>query len=108
MPEDLLARFPSRVVFVGGGPPVCAAYAPFIRHWDISRLPYHGEANRWFNRNWLPDWPLPEGRSPSGGALTNVLVMFFTCLQPAGALMVYGKRVPRMMKWGAHSSLGQR
>jgi dihydromethanopterin reductase len=31
-PEDVLARFPSRVVFIGdGGPPVYAAYAPFIR-----------------------------------------------------------------------------
>jgi hypothetical protein len=34
-PEDVLARFPSGVVFIGGGPPVYAAYAPFIRHWDI-------------------------------------------------------------------------
>jgi dihydromethanopterin reductase len=24
-PEDVLARFPSRVVFIGGGPPVYAA-----------------------------------------------------------------------------------
>jgi hypothetical protein len=39
-PEDVLAGFPSRVVFIGGGPPVYAAYAPFIRHWDINRLPY--------------------------------------------------------------------
>src|SRR5580704_18992591 len=38
-PEDVLARFPSRVVFIGGGPLVYAAYAPFIRHWDINRLP---------------------------------------------------------------------
>ena len=43
-PEEVLARFPSRVVFIGGGPPVYAAYAPFIRHWDIRRLPYDGEA----------------------------------------------------------------
>jgi hypothetical protein len=48
-PEDVLARFPSRVVFIGGGPPVYAAYAPFIRHWDINRLPYNGEADRWFD-----------------------------------------------------------
>ena len=40
----MLARFPSRVVFIGGGPPVYAAYAPFIRHWDINRQPYDGEA----------------------------------------------------------------
>jgi dihydromethanopterin reductase len=38
-PDDVLARFPSRGVFIGGGPPVYAAYAPFIRHWDINRLP---------------------------------------------------------------------
>ena len=30
-PEDVLARFPSRVVFMGGGPAVYAAYAPLIR-----------------------------------------------------------------------------
>jgi dihydromethanopterin reductase len=48
-PEKVLARFPSRVVFIGGGPPVYAAYAPFIRHWDINRLPYNGEADRWFD-----------------------------------------------------------
>jgi dihydromethanopterin reductase len=48
-PEEVLARFPGRVVFIGGGPPVYAAYAPFIRHWDISRLPYGGEADRWFD-----------------------------------------------------------
>ena len=48
-PEDVLARFPSRVVFIGGGPPVYAAYASFIRHWDINRLPYDGEADRWFD-----------------------------------------------------------
>jgi dihydromethanopterin reductase len=52
-PEEVLARFPSRVVFIGGGPPVYAAYAPFIHHWDISRLPYDGEADRWFDPVWL-------------------------------------------------------
>ena len=52
-PLDVLARFRSRVVFVGGGPPVYAAYAPFIRHWDINRLPYDGEADRWFDPAWL-------------------------------------------------------
>ena len=31
-PEDVLARFPSRVVFIGGGPLVYAACAPFIHH----------------------------------------------------------------------------
>jgi dihydromethanopterin reductase len=45
-PEEELAWFPDRVIFVGGGPPVWKAYAPFIRHWDITRLPYDGEADR--------------------------------------------------------------
>jgi dihydromethanopterin reductase len=52
-PEEVLSRFPERVVFVGGGPPVWDAYARFIRHWDINRLPYDGEADRWFNPAWL-------------------------------------------------------
>ena len=38
-PDEVLARFLGRVVFIGGGPPVLAAYAPFVRHWDINRLP---------------------------------------------------------------------
>jgi dihydromethanopterin reductase len=52
-PEEVLARFPGRVVFIGGGPPVYAAYARFIRHWDINRLLYDGEADRWFDPAWL-------------------------------------------------------
>lgn len=52
-PEDVLARYPDRVVFIGGGPPVWAAYAPYIRHWDINRLPYDGDADRWFDPAWL-------------------------------------------------------
>ncbi|HTW26697.1 MAG TPA: dihydrofolate reductase [Acetobacteraceae bacterium] len=52
-PADVLARFPDRVVFVGGGPPVWAAYATLIRHWDVTRLPYDGEADRWFDPTWL-------------------------------------------------------
>ncbi len=52
-PEDVLARYEGRVVFIGGGPPVWDAYARFIRHWDIRRLPYDGEADRWFDPNWL-------------------------------------------------------
>jgi dihydromethanopterin reductase len=52
-PEEVLAWFPDRVVFVGGGPPVWETYAPYIRHWDINRLPYDGEADRWFDPNWL-------------------------------------------------------
>jgi dihydromethanopterin reductase len=52
-PEAVLARFSGRVVFVGGGPAVWDAYAPFIRHWDITRLPYDGDADRWFNPAWV-------------------------------------------------------
>ena len=58
--RDVLARFPDRVVFVGGGPPVWATYAPFIRHWDITRLPYDGEADRWFDPAWLVASEKPE------------------------------------------------
>lgn len=52
-PEDVLARFKERTVFVGGGPPVWDVYARYIRHWDITRLPYDGPADRWFNPAWL-------------------------------------------------------
>src|SRR5262245_21086723 len=52
-PAEVLAWFPNRVVYVGGGPPVWQTYAPFIRHWDITRLPYDGEADRWFDPAWL-------------------------------------------------------
>jgi dihydromethanopterin reductase len=52
-PEDVLARFSDRVVYVAGGPSVWEAYAGFIRHWDINRLPYDGPADRWFKPEWL-------------------------------------------------------
>ncbi|MEE2950034.1 MAG: dihydrofolate reductase [Pseudomonadota bacterium] len=52
-PEDVLARFSDRVVYVGGGPAVWDVYAPFVRHWDINTLPYDGEADTWFNPAWL-------------------------------------------------------
>jgi dihydromethanopterin reductase len=52
-PEDVLAQFPDRVVYIGGGPSVWDVYAPYIQHWDITRLPYDGEADRWFNPQWL-------------------------------------------------------
>jgi dihydromethanopterin reductase len=52
-PETVLTAYPDRVVFIGGGPPVYAAYARLIRHWDINRLPYDGEADRWFDPAWL-------------------------------------------------------
>lgn len=52
-PAAVLAGFAKRIVYIGGGPAVWAAYAPFIRHWDITRLPYDGEADRWFDPAWL-------------------------------------------------------
>jgi dihydromethanopterin reductase len=53
VPAEVLARFPERVVFIGGGPPVWDAYAGFVRHWDITRLPYDGAADRWFDPRWV-------------------------------------------------------
>jgi dihydromethanopterin reductase len=52
-PEEALAPFADRVVYIGGGPSVYAAYARLIRHWDINRLPYDGEADSWFDPAWL-------------------------------------------------------
>lgn len=52
-PEEVIARFPDRVVFVGGGPAVWASYAHLIRIWDITRLPFDGPADRWFDPAWL-------------------------------------------------------
>lgn len=52
-PADVLGRFADRVVYVGGGPAVWRAYASFIQRWDIARLPYDGEADRFFDPAWL-------------------------------------------------------
>ncbi len=52
-PEEVLARFPDRTIFIGGGPPVWSAYAHLIENWDITRLPYDGDADRWFDPAWL-------------------------------------------------------
>jgi dihydromethanopterin reductase len=52
-PEVTLARFAGRIVYIGGGPPVWDAYARFVSHWDITRLPYDGAADRWFDPRWL-------------------------------------------------------
>lgn len=52
-PRTILERYGDRVVYVAGGPPVWKAYAPFIRHWDVTRLPYEGEADRYFDPAWL-------------------------------------------------------
>ncbi|RWK76789.1 hypothetical protein [Mesorhizobium sp.] len=48
-----LQRFAGHVVFIGGGPPVWDAYARFVSHWDVTRLPYDGPADRWFDARWL-------------------------------------------------------
>lgn len=52
-PEMVLSDYEGRMVFIGGGPVVWDVYAKYIRHWDITRLPYDGEADRWFNPQWL-------------------------------------------------------
>lgn len=52
-PEAVLGQFDGRVVYIGGGPPVWDVYARYIRHWDITRLPYDGDADRWFDPRWL-------------------------------------------------------
>ncbi|VTZ48051.1 Dihydromethanopterin reductase [Methylocella tundrae] len=52
-PKSVLERFSDRLVFIGGGPPVWRAYAPFVQHWDVTRLPYDGEADRYFDPAWL-------------------------------------------------------
>jgi dihydromethanopterin reductase len=52
-PEEVIARFPGRVIFIGGGPPIWTAFAHLIELWDITRLPYDGEADRWFDPRWL-------------------------------------------------------
>jgi dihydromethanopterin reductase len=67
-PTAVLARFDDRVVFVGGGPPIWSAYAPFIRHWDITRLPYDGEADRSFDPAWMTCGEVYAGSQPSNSA----------------------------------------
>jgi dihydromethanopterin reductase len=52
-PEEMIGRFPNQVIFIGGGPSVWDAYAHLIEHWDVTRLPYDGEADRWFDPAWL-------------------------------------------------------
>lgn len=52
-PDSVLSEYTGRVVFIGGGPKVWDVYAKYIRHWDVTRLPYDGAADRWFNPEWL-------------------------------------------------------
>lgn len=61
-PDEVVSRFPGRVIYVGGGPPVWAAYAHLIQHWDITRLPYDGPADRYLDPAWLV---LGPARQPS-------------------------------------------
>ncbi|MGH7156022.1 MAG: hypothetical protein ACREF3_19010 [Acetobacteraceae bacterium] len=68
VPEQVLARFPDRVVFIGGGPAVWAAYARLIEHWDITRLPYDGEADRWFDPAWLCETRFRAGNRTQGAS----------------------------------------
>ena len=53
VPAEVLARYPGRIVYIGGGPAVWSAYAWCIRHWDVTRLPYDGDADRWFDPRWV-------------------------------------------------------
>ena len=52
-PQEVLADYSDRVVYIGGGPPVWKAYAQFVNHWDVTRLPYDGDADRYFDPSWL-------------------------------------------------------
>jgi dihydromethanopterin reductase len=52
-PKNVIEIFGDRIVYVGGGPSVWTAYAPLIIHWDITRLPYDGDADRYFDHTWL-------------------------------------------------------
>lgn len=52
-PDQVLKKYAGRVVFIGGGPPVWDIYARYVSHWDVTRLPYDGPADRWFNPAWL-------------------------------------------------------
>lgn len=65
-PQAVLARFAGRVVFIGGGPPVWDTYARFVSHWDITRLPYEGPADRWFDARWLTAGGARGGKETSG------------------------------------------
>ena len=59
-PEAVIKRYPGRRIFVGGGIGVWNTYAKYIQHWDITRLPYDGPADRWFDPAWLIGGP-PRG-----------------------------------------------
>jgi dihydromethanopterin reductase len=52
-PVATLRSFDGRIIYIGGGPSVWDAYAKFVSHWDVTKLPYDGAADRWFNPLWL-------------------------------------------------------
>lgn len=52
-PDEMISSFKGRIIYIGGGPAVWTSYARLIRHWDITRLPYDGQADRWFEPAWL-------------------------------------------------------
>ena len=91
-PADVLAWFPDRVVFVGGGPPVWETYAPFIRHWDITRLPYDGDADRWFDPAWLVASEKP-----------GVTVPVLRALSDPSAAVPSSKELPLLAIWKPRS-----
>jgi dihydromethanopterin reductase len=71
-PAEVLARFAGRVVFVGGGPPIWSAYAPFIRHWDITRLPYDGRPIAGSTRHGSSAAPRHHAANPENGGVTTL------------------------------------
>jgi dihydromethanopterin reductase len=102
-PAEVLAQFPDRVIYVGGGPPVWTAYAPFIQHWDITRLPYDGEADRWFDSAWLVAAPRqspanePAPRLARGflcpGGLAAILLCNFVMIVRSVRFAIGGRKV---------------
>lgn len=49
-PEEILAATANAP---SSSAAVWTAYAHLINEWDITRLPYDGEADRWFDPTWL-------------------------------------------------------
>ena len=79
-PAEVLA-WPQPRRLCRGGPPVWQTYAPFIQHWDITRLPYDGEADRWFDPAWLV-------ASKNGARVRGTAESSFEFVRPAGATML--------------------
>ncbi|ODN68693.1 Dihydromethanopterin reductase [Methylobrevis pamukkalensis] len=50
-------------------------YARFVDHWDVTMLPYDGEADRWFDPAWLLAGGSRTDRAgtmPAAGGVTAV------------------------------------